>query len=93
MEQDPIVIVGARRTPMGAFQGALSGLASTALGAAAIASAMEQAALQSWEVSEVIMGCVLSAGWARRRRGRRRWAPALRGKCRRPRLTRCAGRA
>jgi acetyl-CoA C-acetyltransferase len=62
MDQDPIVIVGARRTPMGAFQGALSGLAAPALGAAAIASAMEQAALQSWEVSEVIMGCVLAAG-------------------------------
>ncbi len=48
MDQDPIVIVGARRTPMGAFQGALSAMPATALGAAAIAAAMAQAELQPW---------------------------------------------
>jgi acetyl-CoA C-acetyltransferase len=62
MQQDPVVIVGARRTPMGAFQGALSGLTAPALGGVAIASAMTQAQLQPWELSEVVMGCVLSAG-------------------------------
>jgi acetyl-CoA C-acetyltransferase len=62
MQQDPVVIVGARRTPMGAFQGALSDLTAPALGGIAIASAMAQAQLQPGEVSEVVMGCVLSAG-------------------------------
>jgi acetyl-CoA C-acetyltransferase len=62
MQQDPVVIVGARRTPMGAFQGALSDMPATALGARAIASAVGQAGLEPWEISEVIMGCVLPAG-------------------------------
>jgi len=62
MEHDPVVIVGARRTPMGAFQGALSEHAAPALGARAIASAVGQSGLQPWEISEVIMGCVLPAG-------------------------------
>ncbi len=62
MTQDPVVVVGARRTPMGAFQGALSDLTAPALGGVAIAAAMAQAQLQPWEVSEVVMGCVLSAG-------------------------------
>jgi acetyl-CoA C-acetyltransferase len=62
MNHDPVVIVGARRTPMGAFQGALSEHAAPKLGASAIASAVGQAGLASGEVSEVIMGCVLPAG-------------------------------
>jgi acetyl-CoA C-acetyltransferase len=62
MNQDTVVIVGARRTPMGAFQGALAGLAAPELGATAIASAVGQAGLQGWDISEVIMGCVLPAG-------------------------------
>jgi acetyl-CoA C-acetyltransferase len=62
MNDDPVVIVGARRTPMGAFQGLLSDLPATALGAKAIASAVGQAGLEPWEISEVIMGCVLPAG-------------------------------
>ncbi len=62
MDQDHIVIVGAQRTPMGAFQGALAGFTAPALGSAAISGAMSQAGLQPWEVSEVIMGCVLPAG-------------------------------
>jgi acetyl-CoA C-acetyltransferase len=62
MNQDTVVIVGARRTPMGAFQGALAGLTAPELGATAIASAVGQAGLQGWDISEVIMGCVLPAG-------------------------------
>jgi acetyl-CoA C-acetyltransferase len=62
MAQDPVVIVGARRTPMGAFQGALADRTAPALGGLAIAAAMAQARLQPDEVSEVVMGCVLSAG-------------------------------
>jgi acetyl-CoA C-acetyltransferase len=62
MEHDPVVIVGARRTPMGAFQGALADLPATALGGQAIAAAVGQAGLAPSAVSEVIMGCVLPAG-------------------------------
>jgi acetyl-CoA C-acetyltransferase len=62
MTQDRIVIVGARRTPMGAFQGALAEHTAPALGARAIASAVSQANIEPWEVSEVLMGCVLPAG-------------------------------
>ena len=65
--EDPIVIVGARRTPMGAFQGALGGLCCPQLGAAAIRGALEQAGLAADDadelvINEVLMGCVLPAG-------------------------------
>lgn len=61
-EHDPIVIVGAARTPMGAFQGDFSGTQASALGAIAIAGALSGAGLQAEAVEEAIMGCVLSAG-------------------------------
>jgi acetyl-CoA C-acetyltransferase len=59
---DPIVIVSAARTPMGAFQGELKGFAAPELGAAAIRAAVEHAKLNPEDVQEVIMGCVLPAG-------------------------------
>src|SRR5216110_2467237 len=62
MHPDPIVIVAAARTPMGAFQGELKGFAAPELGAAAIRAAVERAGISPAEVQEVIMGCVLSAG-------------------------------
>jgi acetyl-CoA C-acetyltransferase len=62
MKPDPIVIVSAARTPMGAFQGGLSGFAAPELGAAAIRAAVERAKLQPADIQEVIMGCVLPAG-------------------------------
>src|SRR3989440_7143208 len=62
MHPDPIVIVAAARTPMGAFQGELKGFAAPELGAAAIRAAVERARISPEEVQEVIMGCVLSAG-------------------------------
>ncbi len=62
MSQDPIVIVGAARTPMGGFQGDLTTLSAPQLGAAAIQAGLERAALAPGEVDEVIMGCVLPAG-------------------------------
>src|SRR3990170_4186705 len=62
MTNDPIVIVSAARTPMGGFQGSLSGFAAAELGAAAIRAAVERAKLPPEEVQEVIMGCVLAAG-------------------------------
>ena len=60
--QDPIVIVGAARTPMGGFQGSLSDLPAADLGAAAIKAAVERSGLAAEDVQEVIMGCVLPAG-------------------------------
>jgi acetyl-CoA C-acetyltransferase len=62
MKPDPIVIVSAARTPMGAFQGELKGFAAPQLGAAAIRAAIERAKLRPEQVEEVIMGCVLPAG-------------------------------
>jgi acetyl-CoA acetyltransferases len=59
---DPIVIVAAQRTPTGAFQGALSSLSTTDLGAIAIKAALTQANLKPTEVDDVLMGCVLPAG-------------------------------
>jgi len=62
MPEDPIVITGAKRTPMGGLQGDLSPLAAAQLGATAIAAALTQSALKPDAVGEVIMGCVLPAG-------------------------------
>ncbi|MBS0336557.1 MAG: acetyl-CoA C-acetyltransferase [Proteobacteria bacterium] len=62
MKTDPIVIVSAVRTPMGAFQGELKGFAAPQLGAAAIRAAVERAKIKPEDVQEVIMGCVLPAG-------------------------------
>ena len=59
---DPIVIVSAARTPLGAFQGELKQFAATELGAAAIRAAVERARIKPEQVDEVIMGCVLPAG-------------------------------
>ncbi|MBW3843659.1 thiolase family protein [Aeromonas hydrophila] len=57
-----IVIVAAKRTPMGAFQGALANLTAPELGACAIAAAMAQAGLRGEQVDEAYLGNVLSAG-------------------------------
>src|SRR6266852_354554 len=62
MLNDPVVIVSAARTPMGAFQGELKDFAAPQLGAAAIRAAVERARTKPDQVQEVIMGCVLPAG-------------------------------
>jgi acetyl-CoA C-acetyltransferase len=62
MDKDPVVIVSAARSPMGAFQGELKGFAAPELGAAAIRAAVERAKIRPEEVQEVLMGCVLPAG-------------------------------
>jgi acetyl-CoA C-acetyltransferase len=62
MTNDPIVIVAAARTPMGAFQGELKSFAAPELGAAAIRAAVERAKIKPEDVQEAIMGCVLPAG-------------------------------
>jgi len=59
---DPIVIVGAARTPIGGFQGELAPLAATDLGAAAIKAAVERAGVKPSDVDKTIFGCVLPAG-------------------------------
>ncbi|MBX2855149.1 MAG: acetyl-CoA C-acyltransferase [Rhodobacteraceae bacterium] len=59
---DPIVIVGAARTPMGGFQGELSAVTAAELGGAAISAAMARAGVAAEEVDEALMGCVLPAG-------------------------------
>ena len=62
MSSDAVVIVAAKRTPLGAFQGTLSGASSPDLGAAAIRACIEESQLDAEWVSEVLMGCVLPAG-------------------------------
>ena len=62
MSQDPIVIVGAARSPMGDMQGAFSTVTCADLGASTIKAAVARAGLAADAVEEVIMGCVLAAG-------------------------------
>ena len=57
-----IVIASAARTPVGAFNGELSTLSAAAMGTIAIAGALERAGVAGEEVSEVIMGQILTAG-------------------------------
>lgn len=57
-----IVIVAAKRTPMGGFQGSLSSVPSPTLAATAIKGLMDAAGVQRDDVNEVLMGCVLPAG-------------------------------
>jgi acetyl-CoA C-acetyltransferase len=59
---DPVVIVDYARTPMGGFQGALTGLSATQLGAAAVAAALERSGAPADKVEQIFMGCVLPAG-------------------------------
>jgi acetyl-CoA C-acetyltransferase len=62
MSADPIVILSYARTPMGAFQGQLSGTPATELGAAAVKAAVERAGVSGDQVDKIFMGCVLPAG-------------------------------
>jgi acetyl-CoA C-acetyltransferase len=56
------LICAARRTPIGSFQGTLSGLRAPQLGAQAIAAALADSKIDARQIQEVYMGCVLSAG-------------------------------
>ncbi|MBT8142001.1 MAG: acetyl-CoA C-acyltransferase [Gammaproteobacteria bacterium] len=62
MSNDPIVIVAAKRTPIGSFQGSLTGASTTHLGTTAAKAALQQAGLVGEDINEVIYGCVLPAG-------------------------------
>ena len=57
-----VVIVSAVRTAVGKFQGGLSELSATALGAAVVREAVARAGVQTDALNECIMGCVLPAG-------------------------------
>ncbi|MDH4385682.1 MAG: acetyl-CoA C-acyltransferase [Caulobacter sp.] len=62
MSADPVVIAAYARTPMGGFQGALSSVKATDLGAAAVRAALQRAGVSGDRVEQIIMGCVLPAG-------------------------------
>lgn len=62
MQDDPIVIVSAMRTPMGNFQGELSNLSASDLGATAIKALLDKTQVKNDSIDEVVMGCVLPAG-------------------------------
>ena len=57
-----VVITGAKRTPIGSFQGKLSSLTAPQLGAEAMKSALQTASADPASVNEAVMGCVLPAG-------------------------------
>jgi len=59
---ETIYIVAARRTPIGAFQGAFSGMTAPQLGAAAVRGALASAGVAAAQIDEVLLGCVLPAG-------------------------------
>ncbi|MGO6995852.1 acetyl-CoA C-acyltransferase [Rhizobium leguminosarum] len=60
--QDPIVIVGAARTPIGSFQGELKEATAPELGATAIRAALQRSRVEAAAIEEVVFGCVLPAG-------------------------------
>ncbi len=62
MSSDAVVIVAAKRSPLGAFQGTLSGASSPDLAAAAIQACIEESGVDAALVNEVLLGCVLPAG-------------------------------
>ena len=62
MKSDPIVIVAARRTPLGAFQGALGPVSAPLLAAAAMRASIDDSGIDPSQIDEVLLGCVLPAG-------------------------------
>lgn len=62
MMNNKVVIVGAKRTPIGSFQGQFATVSADELGAAAIRGAIEQAGIDVDVIDDVLMGCVLPAG-------------------------------
>jgi acetyl-CoA C-acetyltransferase len=62
MPSHSVVILGAKRTPIGAFQGALAGLTAPQLGAAAIAAAVAQSGVPGADIDDAVIGCCLFGG-------------------------------
>ncbi len=88
-----IVILGAKRTALGALLGQFTGVPATQLGATAIKAALEHANLSGERVDEVIMGCVFRLVWVRRLPARPHWLPAFPPKPARPPSIRSAAQA
>lgn len=62
LQEDPVVIASAVRTPVGSLQGCLAEISATQLGSIVIREAVERSGLALTEVDQVVMGCVLTAG-------------------------------
>ncbi|MET0137673.1 MAG: acetyl-CoA C-acyltransferase [Sphingobium sp.] len=62
MSEDPIIICSYARTPMGGFQGALSGVTAVELGATAVKAAVERSHVDAAAIDRIYMGCVLPGG-------------------------------
>lgn len=62
MSNDPVIIASYARTPMGGFQGALSGVTAVELGVTAVRAAVERAQVDPNSIDRIYMGCVLPAG-------------------------------
>lgn len=62
MSRDEVVVLAARRTPVGGFQGVFAGVTAPQLGSAAIKAALADSGVAAADVDEVMMGCVLPAG-------------------------------
>ena len=59
---DPVVILAAKRTPIGDFQGSLASIKATELGSTAIKGLFSDSSIEPQRIDQVFMGCVLSAG-------------------------------
>ena len=93
IHQDDIVIVGAKRTAIGAFQGQFKGLSSPRLASVAIEAALKQAGIDPATIDEAISDAVCLPVLGRRRRVRRYRAQAWRIRFRQRLSTRCAAPA
>ncbi len=62
MSEDPVVVVGYKRTPMGGLLGEFASVSATDLGAVAVKGALEDAGVKGDDVQHIYMGCVLPAG-------------------------------
>ena len=79
-----VVIVAAKRTPIGSFLGSLAGVSAPQLGAVAIKALLDETGVAPEAVDEVIMGNVLTTGVGQTRHAKRRWPRAFRLKNRPP---------
>jgi len=90
---DSTVILSIARTPMGSMQGALADASATDLGATAVKAAVERAGVSGEDIDRIYMGCVLPAGLGQAPARQAAIKAVCQSRFRRPRSTRCAGRA
>ncbi len=77
MDSDPVVIVAARRTPLGAFQGTLAPADAPKLGATAISASIADIGIDPADINEVLFGCVLPAGVGQAPARQAAWAAGI----------------